>query len=129
MLRWIQPAALAAVLAAIAVVAAGPAAASKVTNVRSTVTIKSGEGAEFTGKVTSAQKRCRSGRKVKLIIEPYSGAKDKVVGSARTDSAGRWEVSGSFMAGIYHAEVTSSYLHTPTETFHCQIDISPSGRF
>jgi hypothetical protein len=77
--RWIPLAAL-ATLAAFALMAVGPATAAKVTNVKSTVTIKSGEGAKFTGKVTSAQKKCRSGRKVKLFMEPYSGGRDKLVG-------------------------------------------------
>lgn len=126
--RWILLPAL-GVLAATAVVAAGPASAGKVVNVKSTVTIKSGEGSEFTGKVTTAQKKCRSGRTVKLFIEPYSGEKDELVGTARTNAAGLWEIKGSFMAGIYHAQVTGSYAHTGSETFHCQIDLSVSARF
>ena len=116
-------------LMTIALMAVGPATAAKVTNVKSTVTIKSGEGSEFTGKVTSAQTRCRAGRKVKLVMEPYSGAKDEVVGTTRTNSAGEWELKGSFMTGIYHAEVTSSYVHTASETFHCRVDLSVSAQF
>lgn len=124
-LRWI----LLPALGLLAVVAVGPATAAKVVNVKSTVTIKSGEGSEFTGKVTSAQKKCRSGRTVKLFMEPYSGEKDELVGTARTNAAGLWEIKGSFMAGIYHAQVTSSYAHTGSETIHCQIDLSVSARF
>ena len=43
--RWILLPAL-GMLAAIALAAVGPASAAKVTNVKSTVTIKSGEGTE-----------------------------------------------------------------------------------
>jgi len=117
------------VLAACALAATGPASAAKVTKVRSTVTIRSGEGSEFTGKVSSAQKRCRSGRKVKLFMEPYSGGKDELVGSAKTDSNGIWELKGSFMAGIYHAEVTSSFVHAGSETLSCSFDISVSAKY
>jgi hypothetical protein len=127
-LRWISLAAL-GVFAAAALMAVGPAAAAKVTNVRSTVTIKSGEGAKFTGKVSSAQKRCRSGRKVKLFMEPYSGGKDKLVGSAKTNSSGVWDLKGSFMAGIYHAEVTSSYVDIGAVTLHCLFAVGMSARY
>ena len=126
--RWMLLPAL-GVLAAIAMGAVGSATAAKVTSVKSTVTIESGEGTEFTGKVTSAQKKCRSGRRVKLVMEPYSGTKDEVVGTTRTNSAGQWEIKGSFAAGIYHAQVTSSYVHTASQTFHCQIDRSISAKF
>jgi hypothetical protein len=126
--RWISLAAP-VVLAAFALAAIGPASAAKVTSVKSTVTIKSGEGSEFTGKVSSAQKRCRSGRKVKLFMEPYSGGKDELVGSAKTNSSGAWELKGSFMAGIYHAEVTSSVVHTGSGTLNCRLDISASAKY
>jgi hypothetical protein len=127
-LRWISPAVLGA-LAAIAVMAIGPASAAKVTNVKSTVTIKSGEGSEFTGKVTSAQKKCRSGRKVKLLMTPYSGGEDELVGTARTDSSGAWEMKGSFMAGLYHAEAVSVYVHTGSGTIHCTLTVGMTARF
>jgi hypothetical protein len=126
--RWISLL-LPGVLAAIVLVGVGSATAAKVTNVKSTVTIKSGEGTEFTGKVSTAQKKCRSGRKVKLIMEPYSGGEDELVGTAKTDASGAWKMKGSFMAGIYHAEVTSSTVHTGSGAFHCLGDVGLSARF
>jgi len=50
-------------LATLAVVAVGPATAVKVVNVKSTVTIKAGEGSEFTGKVTSARRSAARGER------------------------------------------------------------------
>jgi hypothetical protein len=126
--RWMLLPAL-GVLAALVLVAGGPASAAKVTNVKSTVTIKSGEGSEFTGKVTSTQKKCRLGRKVKLVMEPYSGGKDEVVDTAKTNATGAWEMHGSYMAGIYHAEVTSTFVHTDSGTFHCLVAIGVSHRY
>jgi hypothetical protein len=96
------------VLGAALLPGAGPAIAGKVTKVKSTVTITSGEGAEFKGKVTAGNKKCRAGRKVKLFMEPYSGTEDELVGSATTNGAGNWEMKGSFMAGMYHAQVSAS---------------------
>jgi hypothetical protein len=127
-LRLILLAALGA-LAAVALAAVGPATAAKVTNVKSTVTIKSGEGSEFTGKVSSAQKACRRGRKVKLLRESDSGGKDELVGTDKTDATGAWEIKGSFMAGMYHAEVTSSYVHSGSDTFHCLARVGFTARF
>jgi hypothetical protein len=126
--RWVSLL-LPGVLAAIVLAGVGSATAAKVTNVKSTVTIKSGEGTEFTGKVSAAQKKCRVGRKVKLIMEPYSGGEDELVGTAKTDASGAWEMKGSFMAGIYHAEVTSSFVHSGSETFHCLGKVGLSARF
>lgn len=126
--RWISLVAPVA-LAAFALAAVGPASAARVTNVKSTVTIKSGEGSKFTGKVAAAQRRCRSGRKVKLFMEPYSGGRDELVGTAKTNSSGIWELKGSFMAGIYHAEVTSSVVHAGDDTLNCRFDISVSAKY
>jgi hypothetical protein len=126
--RWISllvPGALAAIV----LLGAGSATAAKVTNVRSTVTIKSGEGTEFTGKVNAAQKSCRSGRKVMLFREPYSGSKDKLVGTAKTDASGAWEMQGSYTAGIYHAQVASSFVHIDSITVHCLFAVGMSARF
>jgi hypothetical protein len=116
-------------LAAFALIGAGSATAGKVKNVKSTVTIKSGEGTEFTGKVSAAQKACTRGRKVKLLMEPYSGGSDELVGTAKTDVTGAWEMKGSFMAGVYHAEVTSSFVHSGSDTFHCLARVGLSARF
>jgi hypothetical protein len=127
-LRWISLAALGA-LAAIALVAVGPATATKVTKVKSTVTIKLGEGAKFTGKVSAGQKSCRSKRKVELFMEPYSGDEDELVGTARTDSTGAWQIKGSFMAGIYHAEVKSRFVNTDAVILHCLFAVGMSARY
>ncbi len=127
-LRWISLAALGA-LATVVLVAVGPATGAKVTNVKSTVTIKSGEGTKFTGKVTSAQKSCRSGRKVKLLREPDSGGKDELVGTTKTSASGAWEIRGSFMAGRFHAEAASSYVHTGSGTIHCVLSVGLTARF
>ena len=126
--RWTRLLAL-SLLGAAALIVPGPATAGKVTQVKSNVTITSGEGTEFTGKVTAGNKKCRKGRLVKLVNEPYSSAeKDKVVGTAKTNSAGNWEIRGSFMAGIYHAQVNSSYVHSGSGHAPLQdrlVDFSP----
>lgn len=100
-----------------------------VTKVKSVVTIGSGEGTEFTGRVKAAQKRCRSGRKVKLFMEPYSGGADELVGTARTNASGAWKIEGSFLAGIYHAQVTAATVHAGDDAFRCQVDLSISARY
>lgn len=107
----------------------GAVAVAGVTKVKSTVTITSGKGSEFTGKVKAAQKSCRSKRRVKLFMEPYSGEADELVGTAMTNAAGVWMVKGSFMAGIYHAEVVSRTVHDDGDTLRCQIDLSVSARY
>jgi hypothetical protein len=107
----------------------GAVASASVTKVKSTVTITSGEGSEFTGKVKAGQKACRSGRKVKLFMEPYSGEEDELVGTATTNASGAWTIEGSFMAGMYHAEVASRTVHAGGDTFRCQVDLSVSAKF
>jgi hypothetical protein len=125
--RWtFLPAA--AVLAAIALIG-GSATAAEITKVKSTVIIKSGEGAEFTGKVRAAQKKCRAGRLVKLFRESDSGGPDQLVGVARTDATGAWDIGGSFMAGRYHAEVMRSFAHAGDDLFNCLPAVGLSARF
>jgi hypothetical protein len=127
--RWLLIPALSVVALALLTVAGSATGAADITKVKSTVTIKSGEGTEFTGKVNAAQKRCRSGRKVKLFMEPYSGAEDELVGTAKTNASGVWKLEGSFLAGMYHAKVTGATVHVGSDTFHCQVDLSVSARF
>jgi hypothetical protein len=127
--RSLVPMLVLGVLGAALLPGAGPAIAGNVTKVKSTVTITSGEGAEFKGKVTAGNKKCRAGRKVKLFMEPYSGAADELVGSATTNSAGNWEMKGSFMAGMYHAQVNASTVHSGSTTIRCLVDLSVSARF
>ncbi|MFL5901404.1 MAG: hypothetical protein ACJ75S_09425 [Solirubrobacterales bacterium] len=127
--RWFLVPVLSAIVPILLLAAGLATGAADVTKVRSTVTIKSGEGAEFTGKVSAAQKRCRSGRKVKLFMEPYSGGADELVGTAKTNASGAWKMEGSFLAGIYHAQVTAATVHAGNDTLRCQVDVSVSARF
>ncbi len=127
--RWFLVPALSAIGLTLLALAGSATGHAHVAKVKSTVTIKSGEGAEFTGKVSAAQKRCRSGRKVKLFMEPYSGGMDELVGTARTNAAGVWEMKGSFLAGIYHAQVTATTVHAGDDTLRCLVDVSVSARF
>jgi hypothetical protein len=104
-------------------------AASAVTTVKSTVTITSGEGSEFKGKVSSAKKQCRAGRKVTLYMRPYDGAADTAVGSDKSDASGAWSIEGSFIAGIYYARVVSTVVHINGVSFRCAYDWTMPARF
>lgn len=111
-------------LAGVAALAVGPAAASTA-KVQSTVTIVSGEGAEFTGKVKSAKKKCRAGRTVKLYREAGSSrAGDTLVGTAKTNKAGTWTLDGTFYAGVYFAQVLPLLVMIEGERFRCLGDMS-----
>jgi hypothetical protein len=109
-------------------------AASAVTTVKSTLTITSGEGTEFKGKVSSAKKQCRAGRKVTLYMRPYDmksydGAADTAVGSDKSDASGAWSIEGSFLAGIYYARVASTVVHINGSAFRCAYDWTMPARF
>jgi len=127
--RWFPVLVLSAIGLALLFVAGSASGHAHVTKVKSTVTIKSGEGTKFTGKVSAAQKRCRAGRKVKLFMEPYSGGADELVETAKTNSSGAWKMEGSFLAGIYHAQVAGTTVHAGDDTFRCLVDVSVSARF
>lgn len=127
-LRWMFLTALCA-LGAVALMAVGPANAAKVTTVKSTVTITSGNGDEFTGKVSSAKKQCRDDRKVTLYMKPYGGGADVTVGSDRTNRSGVWTLEGSFVAGIYYARVTSAVVRANGVPIRCNFDLSMSARY
>lgn len=107
---------------------AGPALAT-VKTVKTTVTITSGEGTEFKGKVSSAKKQCRDDRKVTLYMKPYDGAADTAVGSDRTDASGAWSMEGSFVAGIYYARVASVLVHANGSAFRCSYAWTMPARF
>jgi hypothetical protein len=97
----------------------GPAAAA-VKTVKTTVKITSGEGTEFRGKVSSPMKRCRAGRTVKLYGEPDSArATGTLVGTAKTNASGVWELEGSFLAGVYYARVASLLFHMHGQAYRC----------
>jgi hypothetical protein len=117
-----------AVVAAAIVLPAGLAAGA-VKSVKSTVTITSGEADEFTGKVTSASKKCRDDRKVTLFMKPYGGGDDIAIGSDRTSSSGVWTLEGSFVAGIYYARVASVLVHINGAPIRCAVDLSMSARY
>lgn len=104
---------------------AAPASAA----VKSTVTIVSGEGTEFTGKVTSPKQRCRSGRTVKLYREDDSSGEDKLEGTAKTNKAGSWAMEGSFLAGVYFARVLPAIFHVNGMAIRCAGDYSMRQHF
>ena len=124
--RWIPLLAL-GVLSAALLPAAGTATAGKVINAKSTVTISSGAGTVFTGTVSSSQKKCKADRSVKLFYEV--GGNDKVIDITKTNSSGNWGMHGRFAAGMYHAQVGGTTIHTPRVDIHCLGDVSISARF
>jgi hypothetical protein len=121
--RWI-PVVVGAAIAALAL-SAVPATAA----VKSTVTIVSGEGSEFTGKVTSPKKRCRSGRTVKLFREDDSAYSASLQGTAKTNSAGLWTMDGSFLAGVFYARVLPTLFHVHGMAIRCAGDYSMRQHF
>lgn len=104
-------------------------AAGAVTAAKSTVTIISGEGAEFKGKVTSAKKQCRANRKVTLYRKSDSGSAYSAVGTDKTDASGAWTIQGSFLAGIYYARVTSALIHASGVPIRCDVDVNVAMHF
>jgi hypothetical protein len=126
--RWVPVLALVA-LGAMVSLAVGPAAAS-VTTFKSAVTIASGEGTQFTGKVSSAKRKCRAGRTVKLFREAGSSrAGDLVVGTAKTSASGAWTMDGSFLAGVYYAKVVAVLVQVNGMSFRCAGDLSVRAHF
>jgi hypothetical protein len=117
-----------ALVTATALLIAAPAVAT-VPTVKSTVSITSGEGTGFTGKVASARKQCRDDRKVTLFMKPYGGSADVAVGSDRTSPSGAWTIEGSFVAGIYYARVASALEHEDGSAFRCDFDLTMAARF
>lgn len=97
--------------------------------VKSTVTITSGEGSEFTGKVTSPKQRCKAGRTVKLYREDDSGGEDDVVGRAKTTKTGAWVMDGSFIAGVFYARVLPAVFQVHGMTLRCAGDFSVRQHF
>jgi hypothetical protein len=120
---------LAVVVAATSLLA-GPAAGA-VKTAKSTVTIASGNGSEFKGKVSSPQKACRANRKVTLFKKPYSYEEgdDEPVGTDKTDASGAWAMQGSFIAGLYYARVASVLVHVNGRPVRCAFDVNMATRF
>jgi hypothetical protein len=126
--KWkLWAAALCVVVAAAAV--APVSAASAAIKVKSTVTITTGEGAKFTGKVSSAKKKCRAGRTVKLFREKDSGYGDELVGTAKTNKSGNWTMDGNFFAGEYFARVVAMIVHINGMAYRCTGDFSIRQRY
>lgn len=121
---WVTVLCLAAVAAMLA-----PAGAAAAIKVKSTVTITSGEGAKFTGKVSSAKKKCRSGRTVKLFREEDDGSGDELVGTAKTNKSGNWTMNGEFFAGEYFARVIATIVYIEGMAYRCAGDITIRQRF
>jgi hypothetical protein len=120
---------LAVVIAATALFAGSAAGAVK--TVKSTVTITSGNGNEFKGKVSSPQKQCRANRKVTLFKEPYvgEGEADSAVGTEKTNASGAWTIEGAFIAGLYYARVANALVHVNGKPIRCNFDLSVSMRY
>jgi len=122
------------VLALVALGTASPAVGSaeaSVPTVKTTVTITSGEGTEFKGKVSSPKKQCRANRAVKLYMKAGSAARatDPVVGTDKTDASGAWDIEGSFIAAIYYARVASVLVHANGSEFRCAYAWTMPARF
>lgn len=115
----------------------GAATASSVKRVTSTVTITSGKGTEFTGKVGAAMKKCRANRTVKLYTESssaYVGAGsarmgDVLVDTVKTGAGGAWSMDGSFIAGVYYAQVTALLVYVNGTPYRCAGDLSLRMRY
>jgi hypothetical protein len=78
------------------------AGAATFTKAKSTVSITSGTGTNFTIKVTSPMKACVKGRKVELDRE---GLK---VGSGTTNASGVANLPGSYQAGNFSSTVKAN---------------------
>jgi len=124
-LAWVLAVAVAA-----AALFAMPAAGA-VRTVKSTVTITSGNGNEFKGKVKSSLKQCRANRKVTLFKEPYAGEgdEDEAAGTDKTNASGAWSIDGAFIAGLYYARVASVLVHVNGEPIRCAFDVNMATRF
>lgn len=120
-MRWTSVSAL-GVLGAVLLVSV---AFASVSSVKSTVTITSGEGAEFTGKVSATKKKCRANRTVKLYTEAGSARMgDVLVDTAKTNASGVWSMDGSFIAGVYYAQVMALLVNVDGTMYRCAGDLS-----
>lgn len=112
--------------AAFAVGASAPGWATKTVKIPSRVTIAS-SGTTMHGHVRSPNHACVEGRKVKLK-RVVSGGKDQVLGTATTNSHGRWRIEVSGFAGIslahFYARVRRRAEGTAGTIFVCRPDRS-----
>lgn len=112
----------------IAALAFGGSALAR-TAAKSSVTIASGNGTEFTGRVASPKKACRAMRTVQLFRADGSTGPGTMVGSAKTNSAGAWTLDGNFIAGYYYARVQKKVVHLEKMVFECRVDVSVRRHF
>ncbi len=127
-MRWT----VALALCALGAMLLASAALASVSSVKSTVTITSGKGTEFTGKVNAAKKKCRAHRTVKLYTEASSAyvgpgsarMGDVLVDTAKTDASGAWSMDGSFIAGVYYAQVVALLVNVNGTMYRCAGDLS-----
>jgi hypothetical protein len=92
--------------------------ATRTVKIASHITIKS-NGLKFSGKVTSSNAACTSGRKVTLYRKP-----SQVLGSTTTNSSGSWKITASGSAGItlghFYAKVKQRSEGTAGTIYVCK---------
>jgi hypothetical protein len=131
--RWVSVLAL----SGLAALLLASTAVGKATSVRSTVTIVSGEGAKFSGKVAAAKRKCRANRTVRLYTEGASAYAeagsarpgDVLVDVAKTDATGAWRMDGNFYAGVYYAQVLALLVMIDGDPYRCAPDLSLRMRY
>ncbi len=103
------------------------AEATRVVKIASHISIKS-TGLTFSGKVTSPNAACATGRKVTLYR-----TNGNVLGSTTTGSSGRWKITASGSAGItlghFFAKVKSRSESTAGTIYVCKAAVSPTIPF
>ena len=119
-------AALSAALLSLAVAVTG-AEATRTVTIASHISIRS-NGLTFSGKVTSPNSACASGRKVTLY---RSGG--NVLGSTTTNSSGHWKITAQGSAGIslghFYARVKGRREGTAGTIYVCKGAVSPTIPF
>lgn len=104
-----------------------PAAATRTVTVSSHITIK-GKGLTFSGNVSASRAACKAGRKVALY---RTGS--LLLGSATTNSSGRWKITVSGSAGItlghFYAKAKQRSEGTAGTIYVCKAATSPTVPF
>jgi hypothetical protein len=103
------------------------AEATRTVKLASHITI-AGEGLTFSGRVTSSNAACDSGRKVTLYRTP-----SLKLGSTTTKSSGRWKLTASGSAGIslghFYAKMSQRSEGTAGTIYVCKSARSKTIRF
>jgi hypothetical protein len=101
--------------------------ATRTVKIGSKISIKS-KGLTFSGKVTSSNAACVTGRKVTLYR-----TNGNVLGSVTTGSSGHWKITASGSAGItlghFYAKVKSRSEGTAGTIYVCKAAVSPTIPF